>query len=173
MAESPLRPVDDQARRQAKAIVRTATFGALATIEPETGAPLASRVGVASDTDGAPVLLISSLAAHFVALSANPACSLLLGEPGKGDPLAHPRLTMIGKALRIEDPEHAETTKRLYLRRHPKAELYVGFADFAFWRIDLDRALFNAGFGKAYSMAPEDLLVSKSLGAGSQPPTEV
>ena len=158
MAKNLLRPVDDQARRQAKTILRTARFGALATIEPETGLPLASRVGLAPDIDGAPTLLISALSAHFASLEANRACSLLVGEPGKGDPLAHPRLTVIGTARPIAESAHAESAKHRYLGRHPKADLYMGFADFGFWRLEVDRALFNAGFGKAYSMTSSDLV---------------
>ena len=65
----------------------------------ETGAPLASRVGVATDIDGAPLILVSMLSAHTPAILADPRCSLLVGEPGKGDPLAHPRLTLICRAV--------------------------------------------------------------------------
>ena len=39
---------------------------------------------------------MSELAGHRQALERNGACSLLVGEPGKGDPLAHPRVTLIG-----------------------------------------------------------------------------
>src|SRR5262245_36792691 len=90
-----LRPTDEEAIRLGKTLVATARHGAIAVLDPETGAPLASRVGVATDADGAPIILVSMLAAHTRALIADPRCSLLVGEIGKGDPLAHPRITLI------------------------------------------------------------------------------
>lgn len=153
-----LRPVDDEARRVAKTLVRTARFGALATLEPETGVPIASRVAVAPDVAGLPVILMSSLSAHATALQANPVCSLLLGEPGKGDPLAHPRITVIGRAAPVEDGTRDPVLRHRFLARHPKAALYIDFGDFAFWRLVVERASLNAGFGKAYAMQATDIL---------------
>ncbi|MGO8205315.1 pyridoxamine 5'-phosphate oxidase family protein, partial [Rhizobium ruizarguesonis] len=59
----------------------------------ENGFPFVSRVLVATDIDGIPVILVSQLSAHTRALARDPRASLLTGEPGKGDPLAYPRLT--------------------------------------------------------------------------------
>ena len=55
-----IRETDAEAIRLAKTLMRTARFGALAVIESGTGAPLASRVGVATDADGTPLILVSS-----------------------------------------------------------------------------------------------------------------
>ncbi|MBB1250392.1 pyridoxamine 5'-phosphate oxidase family protein [Rhizobium sp. G21] len=97
--ETPLiRPTDEEARKLARTLLRGARYGALAVLDPETGFPLATRTLVGADLDGAPVLLISRLAAHTRALAADPRCSLLVGEPRKGDPLAWPRLTVTGEA---------------------------------------------------------------------------
>ncbi|MEM8589750.1 MAG: pyridoxamine 5'-phosphate oxidase family protein [Pseudomonadota bacterium] len=153
-----LRPVDDEARRIAKTLVRTARFGALATLEPETGVPLASRVAVAPDGVGTPVILMSSLSAHATALQANPVCSLLVGEPGRGDPLAHPRITVIGRAAHVDGGTRDPLLRHRFLARHPKAALYIDFGDFAFWRLEVERASLNAGFGKAYALQATDVL---------------
>ncbi|MEM9148226.1 MAG: DUF2470 domain-containing protein [Pseudomonadota bacterium] len=153
---SVLRPVDDAVRRTAKTFVREARFGALATIDPETGIPMASRVSLATASDGAPVFLISQLSGHFGALEADARASVLIGEPGRGDPLAHPRITVFGRALRAEDAERPKTRAR-FLARHPKAALYADFGDFAFWRLEIEGASFNGGFGKAYALAGSDL----------------
>ncbi|RVB60512.1 HugZ family protein, partial [Mesorhizobium sp. M7A.F.Ca.CA.002.03.2.1] len=51
-----IRETDAEAIRLAKTLLRSARFGALAVIEPQTGSPLASRVGVATDIDGAPLI---------------------------------------------------------------------------------------------------------------------
>jgi putative heme iron utilization protein len=156
--KDPLLPVDAEARRLAKDLLRRARHGALATLDPETGEPLATRTALASDMDGAPVILTSTLSAHTQALLKDPRCSILAGEPGKGDPLAHPRLTVIAKAERIGAGETRERLKRRYLARHPKAELYVDFPDFSFWRLVVARASLNGGFGRAYAMTREDVL---------------
>jgi putative heme iron utilization protein len=83
-------------------------------------------------------------------------CSLLLSQGGKGDPLAHPRLTIIGRAERTED----EHVRGRFLRRHPKSELYAGFPDFSFWRIGAERAHLNGGFARAADFAPDTVLTS-------------
>ncbi len=152
-----LRAVDDDSRRQAKTLVRQARYASLACLEPATGCPLVSQVNVATDTDGAPVLLISKLSAHFAALEQDPRCALLLGVPGKGDPAAHPRITVVGHAARIDSEDQRRHVRRRFLARHPKSELYADFGDFAFWRVAPTGASLNGGFGKAYEMAAEDI----------------
>lgn len=154
-----IRETDAEAIRLAKTLIRTARFGALAVLDPETGAPLASRVGVATDADGMPLILVSLLSAHTRAIVADPRCSLLLGEPGKGDPLAHPRITLICKADRLErgTPGHARAERR-YLNRNPKAELYVNLGDFSLFRLEAERASLNGGFGKAYLLDRGDIV---------------
>ncbi|MBZ9794792.1 HugZ family protein [Mesorhizobium sp. ES1-4] len=154
-----IRETDTEAIRLAKTLLRSARFGALAVLEPHTGAPLASRVGVATDIDGAPLILVSMLAAHTPALLADPRCSLLLGEPGKGDPLAHPRLALICQASRLEPGSQAHArAERRYLNRNPKARLYAGLGDFSIFRLEPQRASLNGGFGKAYLLERPDLL---------------
>jgi putative heme iron utilization protein len=152
-----LQPLDDAAKRLAKTLVRSARYGALATLDPLDGSPSVSRVSLATAMDGSPIFLISTLSSHCTNLRADGRCSLLVGEPGKGDPLAHPRMTQIGTAAQIPPgPEHSYLRNR-YLRRHPKAALYVDFADFSFWRFETARASLNGGFGKAYAVSPRDL----------------
>jgi putative heme iron utilization protein len=155
-----IRETDAGAIRLAKTLLRSARFGAIAVIEPGTGAPFASRVGVATDLDGTPLILISGLSAHTAALLAEPRCSLLLGEPGKGDALAHPRISLACRARRLDrgTPDHARVERR-YLNRNPKAKLYAGLGDFSFFRLELERASLNGGFGKAYLLDRTDLVV--------------
>jgi len=159
-----IRETDAEAIRLARTLTRSARFGALAVIEPGTGSPLASRVGIASDIDGAPLILVSMLSAHTGAILADPRCSLLVGEPGKGDPLAHPRLTLVCRALRLErgSSEHARAERR-YLNRNPKAKLYAGLGDFSIFRLEPERASLNGGFGKAYLLDRSDLITSGSI----------
>ncbi|MEZ5726894.1 MAG: DUF2470 domain-containing protein [Burkholderiaceae bacterium] len=154
-----LQAVDDDARALVRRLVRAARFAAIAVSEPETGHALASRVAVATDVDGAPVILISGLSSHTAALEQDARCSLLLGEPRRGDPLAHPRVTLIGIARRLDrDSPEGERARARYLARHPKAALYADFSDFGFWRIEPQRASLNGGFGRAFQLETGDLL---------------
>lgn len=161
-----IRETDAEAVRLARTLVRSARFGALATLEPGSGAPLASRVAVATDLDGTPLILVSALSEHTGAILADPRCSLLLGEPGKGDPLAHPRISLHCRAARLErgTPEQRRAERR-YLNRQPKAKLYAGFGDFAFFRLVVERASLNGGFGKAYQLDRSDLVAELSANA--------
>jgi putative heme iron utilization protein len=159
-----IRETDAEAIRLAKTLIRTARYGAIAVLDPETGAPLASRVGTATDIDGAPLILVSMLSAHTKALIADSRCSLLVGEPGKGDPLAYPRITISCKALQLQRGTAERTrAERRYLNRHPKAKLYVGLGDFHFFRLEPDRASLNGGFGKAYLLGRSELVTEESV----------
>ncbi|HEY4200145.1 MAG TPA: HugZ family protein [Devosiaceae bacterium] len=154
-----LRETDAQAIRLAKTLVRSARYGALATIDSRSGAPIASRVGVSTDIDGTPIILISGLAPHTAALRADPRCSLLLGEPGKGDPLAHARISLDCRALEIErDTATHQRLEGRYLRHQPKAALYAGLGDFRFFRLEVQGASLNGGFGRAYALEAGDVL---------------
>jgi len=163
MEKDPTLPVDDEARHLAKKLMRTARSGALATNGAEGGMPFASLVSVGTDLDGTPVILTSQLSVHTRLLAADPRCSLLLSVIGKGDPLAHPRLTLLAQAERLEPgSEKAQAIRRRYLLQHPKSALYVDFPDFAFWRLNLTSGSLNGGFGRAYRMGREDLLIDLS-----------
>jgi hypothetical protein len=156
---SPIRPTDDDARRLGRALIDGAAFGALAVLHPDTGLPHVTRIAIAAGPCGHPVTLISELSLHTRALLADPRASVLLGEPGpRGDPLTHPRITLqvLAEFLRHGTPDHA-ALRAHYLRRQPKAKLYVDFADFAFARLRVQGAALNGGFGKAFDLAPADL----------------
>lgn len=156
-----IRETDAEAIRLARTLMRTARHGALAVIEPETGSPLASRVGTATDVDGTPLILISGLSAHTKGIVADPRCSLLVGEIGKGDPLAYARITLFCRARKLErgTPEYARAERR-YINRNPKAKLYIELTDFTVFRLELERANLNGGFGKAYLLTSDDLLLA-------------
>ena len=62
----------------AKSLLRATRAGSLATIDRNTGHPFASLVNVATDSDGAPVILISRLATHTANLEADGRASVLL-----------------------------------------------------------------------------------------------
>jgi len=156
----PFRPVDDDARALARSLLDAAEHAALGVLTPETGAPMVTRIALATDPQGRPLTLISDLSAHAAALKANPAASLLVGEPGaRGDPLTHPRLTLQCRArfTRQGEPGHTALAAH-YLSLRPKAKLYSGFADFFHVTFEIDSALLNGGFGRAWRLTAPDLL---------------
>lgn len=164
MAIDVLRPPDDELRAVARRLRRAAATATLATLEPASGWPYASLVTVASTLDGSPLLLLSGLSHHTRALAADPRCSLLFTQAGSGDPLAHPRLTVFGRACFLEAGDELARVRRRFLARHPAAARYADFPDFRFVTVAPERALLNAGFGRASELAREDLLVPLTPG---------
>lgn len=160
-----LQPVDDDARRAARTLLRESRSGALATLSAGEGAPSASRVLVCVDPDGAPVLLISALSPHTAALEADPRASLLIGEPGRGDPLAHARLSMNGRARKITEADARARLRARCLHRHPKSRLYIDLPDFSFWRLEPESASYIAGFGRAHALTEDDVLTPSPIDA--------
>jgi putative heme iron utilization protein len=154
MAEPTRQAADFDGRALARHLIRTVRAGALATLDRGSGAPFASLVTVATDMDGSPLLLMSRLAAHTVNLEADPRASILLAETGRGDPLAHPRLTVIGQAERSTEPR----IRARFLARHPKAKLYADFADFSFWRLAVSSGHLNGGFARAATLSGGDMI---------------
>jgi putative heme iron utilization protein len=142
---------------EAKRLLRSIRAGALATLSQD-GFPFASLVNVATDFDGSPLLLMSSLSAHTRHLDAEPRASILLSQGGKGDPLAHPRLTVTGRAQRVADEAMRARVKARFLARHPKSALYADFGDFAFWRLEMVRGHLNGGFARAAAFEAAQLL---------------
>ena len=170
----PKNPADSQppfvaAVADAKRLMRLSRTAALATLDEATGAPLTTLVGVASDFDGSPLFLMSTLARHTRHLAADPRASLLLaGEPDRGDPLNHPRITLNGRIGRASEPR----ARTRYLQRNPKAKLYADFADFAFFRLGVESVHFNGGFGRADALTPADIVASRegeAALAGAEP----
>ncbi|MCB1542968.1 MAG: HugZ family protein [Rhodoblastus sp.] len=151
-----LRPSPEQVREfvaESKKLLRSIRAGALATLDA-AGNPFTTLVNVATAHDGAPILLMSKLAAHTRNLEARPQASILLAQTGKGDPLANPRLTVSGLLARDGDP----ALRARFLARHPKSALYADFADFSFWRMTPVGFHLNGGFARAADFEPATIL---------------
>jgi putative heme iron utilization protein len=138
----------------AKKLLREGRSAALATLMAGTGDPYCSLVNVATAADGAPVLLISRLAVHTKNILADPRVSLMIDERKAGDPLEGGRVMLMGTAAATDDGD----ARRRYLTRQPEAEVFAGFADFAFYRLTLTGAHLVAGFGRIVDLKPADVL---------------
>ncbi|MCP4330434.1 MAG: DUF2470 domain-containing protein [Alphaproteobacteria bacterium] len=135
--------------------MRGAERAALSTgLGDRDGWPYGSLVLTASDVDGAPILLMSALAVHTINIKTDDRVSLLFdGTAGFDDPLAGPRVTVLGRAIVSDLPHH----RARFLARHPGAREYADFGDFAFYRVDPVRAHSVAGFGHIHWLSEEDL----------------
>ncbi len=140
----------------ARRLVRGARTAAMSTLARRTGHPFGSLVTVACEPDGSPIVLLSTLAAHSRNLAEDPRASLLFVEGTIGDPQQGGRVTLTGRIERIGEDAEA---RRRYLTRNPDAGLYAGFADFAFFRLELEDCHLVAGFGRAMRVRREDFLV--------------
>src|SRR5512140_406065 len=113
-------PADFRPLEVAKSLLRATRTGTLATLDRNSGYPFASLVNVATDVDGAPLILVSKLATHTANLECDGRASLLLAEFGKGDALAHPRLTVLGSMGEVaRDSADDARVRRRFLSSHP------------------------------------------------------
>jgi heme iron utilization protein len=127
----------------ARSLMRRIDRAALAT--SLEGAPYASLVLSAVDLDAVPLLFLSDLAQHCRNVAADPRIALLFdGTSGHSDPLAGPRLTVLGKLGPSDDPRLLAR----FMARHPASQFYAGFADFRLYRITVERCHLVAGFGR-------------------------
>lgn len=154
-ARDPRQPQDFDPLAMGKLLLRSIRVGALGTLDPATGYPFVTLTSVATDLDGTPFILISRLSQHTQNLLADQRASLMLSQGGKGDPLAHPRLTLQVMA----EPSQAPRLRHRFLARHPKAQIYVDFPDFAFVRLKPLSLHLNGGFARAFD-GPAELILS-------------
>ena len=139
-------PTPTHAER-ARTLVASENTGTLSTMaqEPE-GYPYGSFVTFGLDS-GFPVFLISALAEHTKNLADEPRCSLLVAEPGDGDPLARGRVTLVGTAEKLERGRDA-TARDAFLAANPGAAYYADFNDFRFWRLQVEAVRYIGGYGR-------------------------
>jgi putative heme iron utilization protein len=144
---------DDPAAQAVMALIESARKGVLASLLPPNGAPYASLVNVASE-GGEPILLLSRLAWHTQNILAdNRACLLISEEAAGTDPLEGQRVSLIGRLGSIERME----AEARYFPKHPKARSYARFADFNFYKLNVEKAHYVAGFGQIVTMERSQL----------------
>lgn len=143
----------------ARRLLRRVGRAALAT--SLRGRPFASLVLLVADSDASPLLLLSDLAEHSRNIGFDPRVSVLVdGTEGHPDPLAGPRLTLIGQAQIGDDPRRLAR----FTAHHPASTVYSGFADFHLYRVTVERGHLVAGFGRIYWIEPGDLLFTGDAG---------
>jgi putative heme iron utilization protein len=165
MTANPIRSDAGEGGRFARSLARRRDRAALATIargEGLDGAPYVSLVLVAFDLDASPLFHLSDLAQHTRNLGSDPRAALLLDSAALGpDPLAQPRVTLLGEVRPIED---ARLFHR-FMARHPASLPYSGFRDFHLHRMAVSRAHLVAGFGRIAWIEGRDFLFAADAGA--------
>jgi heme iron utilization protein len=146
------------AKLAAKKLLREGRSGALATLLPGSGDPYCSLVNVATEADGAPLMLLSTLAIHTKNILADNRISLLLDERKDGDPLEGARVMLMGTVARTD----RASMRTAYLLRQTEAEQFVDFKDFLFFKMDVLRAHLVAGFGRIVDLSAPELLTDIS-----------
>lgn len=146
------KPAADQPAREARALLRAARGGTLAT--QAAGQPFASLVTPATAPDGSVLMLLSGLSEHTRHLRDEPRCAVMVaGAPNGPNAQTRPRLTVTGVAAPEPDP----ALKARWVALHPYAAFYAGFADFALWRVRLAAGHFIGGFASATRLRLADL----------------
>jgi putative heme iron utilization protein len=147
-------------------------IGSLSTLSrKQPGFPFGSVMPYGLDDHGSAIFLISTMAMHTQNLQADPRSSLLVTQPdATGDPLGASRVTLVGKALPVPEPEVAEARK-LYLARYANSKYWVDFEDFSFYRMEVVDVYYVGGFGvmgwvssSEYTLAQPDPLVDAATG---------
>jgi putative heme iron utilization protein len=136
-------------RAELRALLETESVGLLSTISVHrAGFPYGSLTPFALSARGAPLLLLSGLAAHTKSLLADPRACLFVGDrTAVEDPLAGARASLLGHAALLGAAEENDARAR-YLARHPRARAYFELRDFALWELAVAEARLISGFGR-------------------------
>jgi heme iron utilization protein len=146
-ADHPVVPEPSFSER-ARTLVYLGRIGSLSTVSrKQPGFPFGSVMPYGLDTRGRPIFLISTMAMHTQNLQGDPRASLLVTQPdASGDPLGASRVTLVGNAHTIPQPEVADA-RQLYLDRYANSKYWVDFEDFSFYRMDVIDVYYVGGFG--------------------------
>jgi len=142
----------EAAVRAARALLAAESVGVLSTISVHRpGFPYGSVTPYALSAQGAPLLLLSRLAAHTKNLLADSRASLFVGDRSAAeDPQAGARISLLGRVapLPTADATAVEDARSRYLAIWPRAADYLALGDFSFWRLEVEEARLIAGFGE-------------------------
>lgn len=142
---------------EARTLVATGGLGTLSTLSQD-GDPWGSLVAYAQLPDGAPVLLVSTLAEHGRNLPRDPRASLVVAAPTApgSDPLDGGRVTLAGRALPPAGPEETAAARDAFLAAVPMSRHYIDFGDFALYVLHVERVRWVGGYGRMDSASAEE-----------------
>ncbi|MGV2980920.1 pyridoxamine 5'-phosphate oxidase family protein [Camelimonas sp. ID_303_24] len=148
------RPLD--AIALARTMLRSARAAALATLDP-SGYPYSTATNLAVDDAGKPFIYMANLSLHARNIELDPRVSITIADMDR-DLLTTPRLSLVGRAMRVMDAEY-ETLKQRYMERFPKSKLYLALPDSRIFHIEIEAVQLNGGPAQnANSVTPFDLV---------------
>ena len=122
--------------------------GMVATIYVDKNKPYNSIMPFALDKKNRPFVFISELAVHTQNIEKNPNISLMVFEPDKnGNVFNGARAIFDGKFKKTTDKNEIAELKKIYLKKHPDAEIFIEFEDFSFYVLEIDSIYYIGGFG--------------------------
>lgn len=126
---------------KARRLIVNRGVATLATLLPD-GAPYTSLVLTANAHSGEPVLYVADIAEHTHNLLRDPRASLLFEAAShEAEPMAHPRVGLVGRLLPDETPD----LRVRFLARHPSTDPDLG--GFRIFLFQTERARLVGGFG--------------------------
>jgi putative heme iron utilization protein len=150
MSEPPTDDAHDAVTQieRARTLLLHESVGLLSTTSVHRpGYPYGSLAPFALSARGAPLLLLSDLAAHTKNLLADPRACLFVGDrTAVEDPQAGARISLLGRAARVVSVNESDARAR-YLERWPRADGTFQLGGFGLWELAIEEARLIAGFG--------------------------
>lgn len=130
-----------EALARARRIVMDRRVASLATLLPD-GSPYTSLVLTAPAASGEPLMYLADIAEHSHNLARDARASLLFEIASQeAEPMAHPRVALVGAARMVAD----EDLRQTFLRAHPSTDPALG--GFRVFQFSTERARLVGGFG--------------------------
>jgi len=149
---------NQKAVKNTRRLMRSHTNAILSTLSAEMdGWPFGSVAPYILDYEGCPILLLSDLAQHSGNMQRDNRVSLIVWEEEKADIQLAGRVTLLGRASRIEE---TAVLRDRYLRYLPQAQQYFAIHDFRFYQLSVERVRFIGGFGDIHWIRGEDYRLS-------------
>jgi putative heme iron utilization protein len=152
--------------RNARTLLRQSELGVLSThSRSNEGFPFGSVSTFMSTVNGDAIFYISDLAQHTKNLLANANMCLTVYSGADGDkasesdPNAGARLSLLGKAERIDESEFTYISERFF-KLYPESRSYQGTHDFAFFKLTTERARFIGGFGDIHWISKDEWMLN-------------
>jgi putative heme iron utilization protein len=124
-------PADEDARAVVRALLARQTAGVLSTQSvARPGYPFGSGVSFALSRRGAPVFLLSELAAHTKNLRADARACLFVSDAGE-DAQAVTRASLLGRAALLQAEEEEQDARERYRRRFADADRTFALGGFS------------------------------------------
>ncbi|WP_112309511.1 HugZ family pyridoxamine 5'-phosphate oxidase [Pseudogemmobacter bohemicus] len=132
------------ARHMARDLLRSCRSIALATLDQHSGYPYSTVTNLSVEPDGSPVFYAAGISLHARNILADPRISMTLAQAEGLDVVSERRMTIVGRALRLEG-EAARAAGERYRRRFAKASVYIPLKDTLFFRVLIEAIHLNGG----------------------------